>query len=198
MSSQLLPNPAALDSEQRLLLSGVSWEQYEALLQTFGNGFPTLRLSYLDGQLEIMTNSPAHEELKKIIAMLLEAYLQESNTRFHAGGSTTFRQAAKQRGLEPDECYCLGTRKELPDLAIEIVITRGLVDKLEIYRGLGIAEVWIWQDKMFTIYCLNSGKYVESPSSQLLPNLDMALLTAYVKPQQQFDAVMAFRNQLRQ
>jgi len=60
------------------------------ILATLGDDFPALRLSYLAGTLEIMTTSRLHEELKKMIGMLMEAYLQESRTRFHAIGSATF------------------------------------------------------------------------------------------------------------
>ncbi len=107
------PTVAASSSEQRVRLEGVSWQQYESLLSTLGEDFPALRLSYLHGTLEIITNSPLHEKLKTLIGMLLEAYLQETRTRFHAIGSATFREAAKQRGLEPDECYCIGEKKRI-------------------------------------------------------------------------------------
>ncbi|NET51410.1 MAG: Uma2 family endonuclease [Merismopedia sp. SIO2A8] len=184
--------------EQRVLLEGVEWSQYEGLLSLLGDNFPTLRLSYLEGTLEIMTNSPEHEELKKMIGMLIEAYLQETRTRFHAGGSTTFRKAAKQRGLEPDECYCLGQKKEFPDLAIEIVVTSGLMDKLEIYRGLEVQEVWQWQTGQFSIYRLGSSGYDLVKASQLLPELDLKMLANYVRPEAQFDAVLDFRDAIRQ
>ena len=193
MNPQLLPQPNISESEQRVLLQGVSWQQYESLLNALGEGFPTLRLSYLEGTLEIRTNSPEHENLKKMIGMLVEAYLQETRTRFHAGGSTTFRKAAKQRGLEPDECYCLGPKKEFPDLAIEVVLTSGLVDKLEIYRGLGVTEVWQWQAGQLLIYRLRSAGYELMHASELLPDLDIGLLMQYVKPENQFDAIMGFR-----
>ena len=197
MNPQVLPQPDVSDIEQRVLLQGVSWQQYEALLSTLGDGFPTLRLSYLEGTLEIMTNSPEHENLKKMIGMLVEAYLQETRTRFHAGGSTTFRKAAKQRGLEPDECYCLGQKKDFPDLAIEVVVTSGLVDKLDIYQGLGVTEVWQWQAGRLLIYHLRSAGYELIQTSELLPDLDIGLLTRYVKPEEQFDSVIGFREAIR-
>ena len=197
MQVQSLTQSPNANTEQRVVLYGVDWGQYEALLDVLADDFPTLRLSYLEGTLEIMTNSPEHEDLKKMIGMLVEAYLQETRTRFHAGGSTTFSKAAKQRGLEPDECYCLGAKKEFPDLAIEVVISSGLVDKLEIYRGLGVAEVWQWQAEQFSIYHLRPTGYEQIPTSELLPNLDMALLARYVKPEKQFDAVMTFRDSIR-
>jgi Uma2 family endonuclease len=183
--------------EQRLLLEGVSWQQYEMLIATLGDDFPNLRLTYLEGTLEMMTTSPEHEEFKKIIGMLLEAYFQETRTRFHALGSATFRKAIKLRGLEPDECYCLGQKKEFPDLAIEIVLTSGILNKLEIYRGLGVTEIWQWQDGKFIIYHLRSEGYEQVEQSVLLPNLDVQLLANYVNPAEQFDAVMAYREMIR-
>ena len=197
MVAPLLTQMPEAGTEQRVLLHGVDWERYTALLEVLGDNFPTLRLSYLEGTLEIMTNSPEHEDLKKMIGMLVEAYLQETRTRFHAGGSTTFRQAAKQRGLEPDECYCFGAKKEFPDLAIEVVITSGLVAKLEIYRGLGVTEVWQWQPETFLIYRLQPSGYARVNASELLPDLDFQLLAAHVRPDNQFDAVMDFRNAVR-
>ncbi|MDZ4874137.1 MAG: hypothetical protein CLLPBCKN_003533 [Chroococcidiopsis cubana SAG 39.79] len=198
MNSQLLSSAISQPlSEQRVVLEGVSWQQYELLLATLGDDFPGLRLSYLEGTLEIMTTSSLHEELKKTIGMLMEAYFQESRIRFHAIGSATFRKVAKQRGLEPDECYCLGQKKEFPDLAIEVVLSSGMVDKLEIYRGLRVTEVWVWESGQFTIYHLRAEEYERITTSELLPDCDTGLLANYVKPEEQFDAVMAFREQLR-
>lgn len=197
MNSQMLTQSYIQPTEQRLVLEGISWQQYEIILATLGDEFPNLRLNYLEGTLEIMTNSPEHEELKKVIGMLLEAYFQETGTRFHALGSTTFRKAMKLRGLEPDECYCLGAKKEFPDLAIEVVLTSGIVNKLEIYQGLGVTEVWQWQEGQFVIRHLRSAGYEQVPNSELLPNLDIQLLASYVNPAEQFDAVMAFREMIR-
>ena len=200
MSFQLLAQSGAQPIiEQRVVLHGVSWHQYEILLATLGDDFPSLRLNYLEGTLEIMTLSPEHEEIKKMIGMLLEAYFQETRTRFHAVGSATFRKAAKQRGLEPDECYCLGQKKEFPDIAIEVVISSGTIDKLEIYRGLGIPEVWVWENDRFSVYHLRSStEYDLVENSELLPELDVSLIASYVRPAEQFDAVMAFRETIRQ
>jgi Uma2 family endonuclease len=184
--------------DQRFVLHGVSWHQYESLLSTLGDDFPGLRLSFLEGTLEFMTTSPEHEELKKLIGMLVEAYFQETRTRFHAIGSATFRKEAKARGLEPDECYCLGQKKEFPDLAIEVIISSGTINKLEIYRGLGVAEVWFWQDNQFSIHYLRGEEYEQVSHSQLLPDLDLSLISQYVTSVNQFDAVIEFRELLRQ
>ena len=194
MTANSIANPP---SEQRVCLEGVSWQQYESLLSTLGDSFPALRLSYLCGTLELMTTSPLHEEIKKIIGMLIEAYFQETRTRFHAIGAATFRSMARERGLEPDECYCLEEKKAFPDIAVEVVLSSGIVDKLAIYEGLGIQEIWMWEDNRFTLYHLRPNGYEVVSASELLPECDINLLASYVKPQAQFDAVMDYRDELR-
>jgi hypothetical protein len=40
----------------------------------------------------------------------------------------------------------------LPDVAIEVIWTRGGLDKLDVYRGLGVPEVWTWQEGRLRFY----------------------------------------------
>lgn len=32
----------------------------------------------------------------------------------------------------------------MPQIAIEIMVSNPLLDKLDVYAGLGVAEVWVW------------------------------------------------------
>jgi len=141
-------------TEQRIILNGVTWQQYNTLVSMFIDQFPALRMTYLEGTLEIMTTSPEHERLKTLIARLLEAYAEERDIELNGYGSATFRREAAVRGLEPDECYCLGELKAVPSIAIEIVITSGGLDKLAVYQGLGVQEVWFCQSNKLSFYHL--------------------------------------------
>jgi Uma2 family endonuclease len=192
----LLTQPPSNIEEQRLVLAGVSWQQYESLLTTLGD-YPGLRLIYLEGVLEIFMPSAEHEMLKKVIARLLERYAEEVEIALHGYGSTTFRQEAKARGLEPDECYCVETLKELPDFAIEVNLTSGGVDKLAVYQGLGVPEVLIWQNHLLTLYDLRGDSHREVERSQFFPNLDLQLLANYIRPQEQPQAVKDFIRAIR-
>jgi Uma2 family endonuclease len=53
--------------------------------------------------------------------------------------------------------------KSIPDLAIEVVITSGSIDKLETYRRLGVTEVWLWKVNQLKLYSLRE----ETPSKFL-------------------------------
>lgn len=183
-------------SEQRLILSGVSWQQYETLRLTLDN-FPGLRMTYLEGMLEIMTPSPEHEMSKTVIARLVERYADEMEINLNGLGSTTFRKQAKARGLEPDECYCVGEVKEIPDIAIEVTISSGGIDKLAVYQVLGVPEVWFWQGGKFSLYRLREQGYEVIAKSEFIPELDLSLLARYVRPSDQFQAVKDFLNAVR-
>lgn len=182
--------------EQRLILSGVSWQQYETLRSNLDD-FPGLRMTYLEGTLEIMTPAPEHEMSKKAIARLLERYADDMDINLHGLGSTTFRSEAKARGLEPDECYCVGELKDIPDIAIEVVVSSGGIDKLAVYQGLGVPEVWFWKGSKFSVYSFRERGYEAIAKSEFLPELDLSLLARYVRPSDQPQAVKEFINAVR-
>lgn len=196
---RLDPTTLQPTTEQRIILDGITWHQYDTFVSMFVDEFP--RLTYLEGKLEIiMTVSPEHERLKKIIARLLEAYAEERNIELNGYGNATFRSQAAARGAEPDECYCLGALGVVPDIAIEIALTSGGIDKLEVYRGLGVREVWFWQKNQLSFQILQpeTSIYRESSRSGLLPDLDPSLLTSFIVYSNQTQAVRAYRQALQQ
>lgn len=200
MTASLINFPTQLPTdEQRLRLEGVTWQQYDALVSLFMDQFPALRMTYLEGVLELMSTSPEHERLKTIIARLIEAFAEEANLNLNGYGSATFRKEAAERGLEPDECYVLGELDETPDIAIEIVLTSGSIEKLAVYQGLNVQEVWFWENQSFRVYSLIDAKtgYTAVEGSQLLPTIDLPLVSQFVDNQNQTQAVRAFRQALK-
>lgn len=184
------------DAEQKSIVTGVSWENYEQLLNRLGNSV-RYRITYLDGTLEIMSPSRRHEVSQKNIARLLEAYLDIAEIDYWGLGSTTFRQQNQQSGKEPDECYCIGTEKEFPDLAIEVIVTSGSINSLEVYKRLEVKEVWFWQNNKITIYYLDGqGIYQQQSRSVILPELDVSLLASYITASNPRIAVKEFKTKI--
>lgn len=193
---QLLQRTELPQPEEKITLYGVTWEEYDPLVSMFVDKFPGLRMTYIEGTLEIIRTSSECEGLKTIIARLLEMYAVEKRIAFNGYGNTTFRKQAKQRGLEADECYCLGDLGEVPDIAIEIAITSGGIDKLSVYQGLGVTEFWFWQNDRFVLYRLREEEYEQIDRSEFLPELDFVLLSQFVNYDNQTEAVIAYRNSL--
>ena len=63
--------PLEPPGEGRVVLSGVSWEQYMTIDEERGADNSHRRLYFLDEQIEIMTTSPRHVRLKDWIALLV-------------------------------------------------------------------------------------------------------------------------------
>lgn len=197
-AKSVIPNSAD-HLDQRVILHGISWADYEAMLAMRGDS-SGVRVTYLEGELELMTPSINHEEIKKRLARLLEAYAEVQGVDLEGFGSWTVRSEPKERGVEADECYVLGvpaTEPEQPDIAIEVVWTSGGLDKLEVYRGLGVPEVWIWRNGALHFHLLIDDAYRVSPRSALLPDLDPALIGRCMEAVGQTRAVAALRESLR-
>src|SRR5262249_29254374 len=144
---------ATATQEQRVTLHCVSWAAYVGIGEFLRD--QPIRLTYSHGSLEIMTLSLEHERAKKLLARLVEALTEEFNVPAECGGSTTCRREDLERGLEPDECYWNEHQAQMrgkpnfdpetdppPDLAIEVEITRSVLNRLGIYAALGVPEVW--------------------------------------------------------
>ena len=84
-----------------------------------------------------------------------------------------------------------------PDIAIEVVVTHGQVDKLEVYRGLGVGEVWVWESGAFRVLALREGGFEPITSSEVIPELDLGHLASFVKRTDQHAALRAYRDELR-
>jgi Uma2 family endonuclease len=185
-------------ADQRVIMYGVAWSGFEAQLALRGDRAGP-RIAYLDGALELMSPSRDHERIKSYIGRLIEAYALERGIDLSPYGSWTLRSAPKSSGLEPDECYVIGPdqRAERPDLAIEVEWTSGGVDKLEIYRRLGVEEVWRWSDGTLSVHRLRDGVYELVDHSAKLPGIDLRLLASYLDHPTAMQAVRAFRAALQ-
>jgi len=183
------------DTEEKLTFTEVSWEKYEQLLFDLGDS-SSYRTIYLEGVLEIMSPSRRHEVSKEDIGRILEIYLEKAQIDFWGLGSTTLRRQEGEAGKEPDKCYCLYTDKKFPDLAIEVIVTSGSQKILEVYRRLGIQEVWLWQNNDLKVYSLENNQYSLQEKSVLLPNLDLTLLAEYINHPNPRLAMQEFRQKI--
>ena len=193
MNPQVLDQPSShFNQEQRLTLHGVSWQHYKALEADL-ESISGVRLSYFHGTLEFMTISEEHEDIKSLIGTLVELYLLQIGLRYYRRGGPTLKKEPDVE-LIPDETFHFGSKKVVPDLAIEIIVTSGSTNKLEGYKTLNVPEVWFWKNGKLSLYYLRESGYQEITGSILLPDLDLALLARCAKMSDQYDAIAEFRN----
>lgn len=177
MMSNALRHP-----QQRIQLSGISWQTYQVLLAELNER--RLRLTYNLGILEIMAPSPEHEIYKKLLGRFVETIAEELKISIYPLGSTTFNRSDLNSGLEPDECFYIqnqiavrGKRKidlihdPPPDLVVEIDITNSAKHRLAVFANIGVPEIWRYDGISFTIYKLQQKKYIFCEQSLAFPTL---------------------------
>jgi Uma2 family endonuclease len=190
----------SFEEDQRIVLRGMSWQDYEALLAIRGDR-SGVRMYYLDGEIELVSPTKIHEGRKKTLARLLEIWAMESDVALNGFGSWTLKRELREAGAEPDECYIVGdsVEKDVPDLAIEVEWSRITgISKPEIYRRLGVRELWtLKSDGRLMIRILEKGAWVEHARTKLFPKLDLAWLRSFLDIEPQSKAVRALRDALR-
>ena len=95
--------------------------------------------------------------------------------------------------MTPRSCVTRSNPQEIPDLAVEVIWTSIGIDKLDVYLGLGVPEVWLWRDGALRIYLLDGQAYRWSPRSRLLPELAPELIVRFMSYPSQTQAVRALR-----
>jgi Uma2 family endonuclease len=194
--AKIPPGEYVPTADQRILWHNVPWPHFEAYLALKGDA-PVPRMAFLKGTVELTSPSRSHEQIKSYIGRLIEAWAIEHRVILSPYGSWTLKDAPKEAGAEPDKCYIVGDqKKDRPDLAIEVVWTSGGIDKLEIYRRLGVREVWFWRDDRIEIFVLVDDGYDRACKSAVLPDLDVALLEQYLDRPSLVEAVMDYRRAL--
>lgn len=199
--------------QQRFVFDGISWQRYLCFDELIEDR--RVRLTYDRGKLEFMTFSYMHENLKEFLGDLLVVLCQEFGVPRSSAGSMTFRREDLDRGLEPDQCYYLfhahlvrGTEvidfevDPPPDLAIEIEISRSLLDRIAILGALGVPEVWRCDGESLRFLRLNeSGAYEERDESASFPGISAMDIMTAVRQRCEFDedtVLHAFRERVRE
>jgi len=82
-----------------------------------------------------------------------------------------------------------------PDIAVEIDVHHDSRDKFSIYAGLGVPEIWRFDERTLTIHVLEEDRYEEAAVSRALPMLTSQILTealTSLPDKGEFQALVAF------
>ncbi len=175
------------EGEQRLVLSGIGWDQYV----TINDAFPErrgLRMIYIDGSLTFLTLSLRHDWRAECLGMIVTSVAFGCGMEWEVAGSATFRLQELNVGVEGDRTYYFGAHAERmrgpqdidlttqppPDLAIEVEVTHPATHSMAVYGRLGVPEVWRLDARRRTLAFLvlgEGGAYHPAARSRGLPLL---------------------------
>jgi len=134
-----------------LMLDGVSWEEYEQLLDDLEDR-RGVRVTYDCGRLEIVTTSPQHEWRKDFILLLVWCLCDELKLPMQSFGQTTWKLKRLLKGAEADTCFYIATASRIvdkkdsvdlavdppPDVVVEIDVSKQSDRNFAIYAAFGI------------------------------------------------------------
>jgi Uma2 family endonuclease len=194
----------------RVVLYGLSWQQFEGLLLDLGD-HRSARIAYDNGTLEIMTPLPEHEYFKENIGTAIQDIAEVLDKEYESLGSTTWRREVKMAGLEPDNCFYFQNEPKIrgqlqydlnqdppPDLALEIDMTSKSVSRFPIYARLGVPELWCYEKGKLHIYLLQENEeYQEVENSQIFPNLPVQEIPNLIK-KYRFEGRLTIRKKIRE
>jgi Uma2 family endonuclease len=195
----------------RLIVHDVSWEDYERISDSFGDGGP--RISFDCGRLEVVSPSNDHSRPSRLLDRLLGEFCERRGLVLEAWGDATWRKKTALKAAEADCCYYVSNADRVigkkgfsldksdppPDIVVEIDLTTDSRRKFSIYAGFGVPEVWIYDGESLRFYELIEGRYEEAPNSRNLPGLTSRLLLeafAMADKVGQQQAIAAFRKRI--
>ena len=88
-----------------------------------------------------------------------------------------------------------------PDVVLEVDIHHESLSRFHIYEGLGVPELWHYDEKKLTMYHLQEGRYEAIATSIAFPILTSEILTEFLTRSQsegQNETLDAFEEWLRE
>lgn len=172
-----------------------------------------LRISYDNGRLEVITLSAEHEGYVAFVIRLISQLSFRLGTNIRCFGGPTIKNSHVLKGYEPDACFyvqkaaAIGNRLALdfavdppPDIAVEVDIHHGSLNKFPINAALGVPEVWLFDGAQLTIHLLQQDQYSAAAMSLALPVLSAAVLTEFLtrlRTEREFQTILALDEWLR-
>ncbi|MEM9700920.1 MAG: Uma2 family endonuclease [Planctomycetota bacterium] len=181
--------PQPIPAGQLFRLDGVSWEQYLAIADALPNR--NAFVTFDNGRLQLMTHGPLHEDLKTTLDRFLIGCDEVCDVPLSCLGNATLRREEFFHGFEPDNCYYVDTDLEelhglapeelpAPDLAVEVEVTRDVLNRLPLFAAVGVGEVWRVNGEtgvvMLQLLGGAGGRYEEIEESALLPGVTPELV----------------------
>jgi Uma2 family endonuclease len=197
--------------EQRITLRGLDWLAYQQM-QNLLTERTKARLTYDRGTLEITMPSQSHEFGAEIIGLFIRILVVEMGLKLLSLRSTTLDRSDLNRGAEPDNSYYIGHQPQVagreidletdppPDLVVEVDIAHTDIDKPALYAAMGVPEFWRFDGKVWQIFQLEAGQYLDCDTSPLFPFVSKADLYQFLAACQQDEvaAEIKFRAWVRE
>ena len=177
-----------------LVFHDVAWDDYEAMLRIVGER--RIRVTYDQGTMEVFMPPFGHDNDAYLLGRMVDMLTEELEIDMEGGGTTTHKRQDLGKGAEPDQCYWLrdnarrvrGKREldlkidPVPDLIIEVDVTRTSLDRIKIFAAMGVPEVWRSEGRTLQFLHLQAnGTYRRRTTSRNFPTLPVSSVARFLQ-----------------
>jgi Uma2 family endonuclease len=187
-------SPAARPPRNVVVIPDTDWATYTQALKLFESR-PAVRVIYDRGRMQIMAPSLEHDDDSRVFTAILTVASMRTRTLLKFGGAVTLRREDLDRGIEGDEVFWVGenarrmagvrqldlTAHPPPSLAVEVEVSRSILDKPAIYAAIGVPELWRLDGDHLRFFALDSGSYTAIPVSRSFPFLTPEVVLGVVQ-----------------
>jgi Uma2 family endonuclease len=179
VAATIIPRATSFDQVIRLKVPRVA---YDALAGSLGDD-GHVRLTYDGEVLEIMSPSPIHEIISRVVAEIVSSIKLEWKINITDLGSTRFKPIGGVE-FEADGAWYIDMKTKVrdrmnidltvdapPDILLETDITTKSSDKFNIFGNMGVPEVWLYDLSGFSARTLENGKYTPISVSRVIAGL---------------------------
>lgn len=189
----------------------IAWEDFEALVRMKGDRRHP-RILYSQGDLTLVSPSQIHEQGADRLDTLVKEICVGLGLPCTPMVATLFRRRDLKEGIEGDRTYYLANEHAIrgkivdlsvdppPDLAIEVEYTHPAGKAVEIWRRLGVPEVWVHQAHRSALRFLRlgeDGQYDETSVSLAFPFLTVEEILGWIE-QPRDEPESSWQSRLRQ
>jgi Uma2 family endonuclease len=183
--------PLGADAPQRFLFESADWALYEQMRERLSGRH--VFVTYYKGKLELVTTSLLHEMVVGLVAMMIRVLAEETRTPLKGAGTVTLRREDLDEGTQADSSFYTVNEAKMrgkqkldlkvdppPDLAVEVEITKRLGERKNIYREIGVPELWVYGVGRLTILVRQAEDYQVVDRSPTFPHLSPQELFGFI------------------
>ena len=195
----------AIPGETRVLLENITWQTFKTMLAEMGSERAN-KISYRQGNIEIMTPLKPHESSNRLIEVFVGVLCEELGLEVNRVGSLTLTRDDLEYGAEPDSSYyiqneLLVREKENidlafdppPDLVLEVEYSRPKIDKSKLYAAMGIPEFWRYNGTTLRVYILANGQYSETQTSPTFAAIPIKEIPRFIEESKKIGQIAVTR-----
>jgi Uma2 family endonuclease len=151
-------------------------------------------VTFYRGRLEIVTPSFQHDRTATLLLKAVTILAEETGKPLVSARSTTLQREDLLAAVEADDAFYIehanlmsSRRRDIklpedppPDLVVEVEVTHRLKERIDIYRELGVPELWRYSERGLEVLLNRRDHWEKAARSPTFPQLSPEEISGFI------------------